>query len=119
MVSATVRVAGLREFQRACNKSTKEVRTGLRRRLEKAGRIVSSEASRRFSTVDARSAQSMRPRVRGGTVVVEQPRRRTTGQHPQFGAMQMRIALIPALMAKRDEVERDLEQMLDELVDGF
>lgn len=119
-MASSIKVKGLREFQRACNKSSKEVRTGLRRRLETAGRIVSDDARQRFSGIDARSAGSMRPRVRGGGIVVaEQRRRRTTGQHPQFGSLQMRTAFLPALASKRGEVEREFEQMLDDIVDGF
>jgi hypothetical protein len=56
-----------------------------------------------------------RTRVRGGSVFVEQSRGRTTGEHPEFGVLQMERALLPALSGREDEVTRSLEDMLDTL----
>jgi len=118
-MAGSVKVKGLREFQRACNKSSKEVKRGLRSELREAGDIVRAEASSRFAGVDARSAAGYRVAVRARGVAVEQRLPRTTGQHPDYGAKQMREALEPALDAKRAQVERRLEDMLDNIVDGF
>ncbi|SRR6266542_2855584 len=113
----TVRIKGIREFQRALDHADRELGKQLRRELYDAAKIVASDARARFSGIDASSAMGMRPRVRGrGMAVVEQSRRRTTGQHPQFGALQMRRALLPALVSKRGEVEHRVEVMLDHLV---
>lgn len=116
MASGTIRVKGLKELDRAFGRMAKDLRTELRQELTAAGRIVSDDARSRFAGTDARSAMGMRPRIRGGArVVVEQRRRKTTGQHPEFGALQMRRAFLPALASKRGEVERRLERMVDQL----
>ena len=118
-MAGAIKVEGLREFQRACNKSQKDVKKGLRTRLLKVGEVVARDAKPRFAPIDATAAGRFRPRVRTGMVAVEQPKRKTTGMHPEFGRMQLGIALIPALEAKSGEVEREFNDMLDDLVHGF
>ncbi len=118
-MTGSVKVKGLREFQRACNKGGKEAKQGLNRRLVAAGQGVAEEARSRISRYSAKSAAGIRPRARVGTVVVEQRLRRTTGLRPEFGRLQMRRGLVPALEAKRPELERQLERMLADLVNGF
>lgn len=118
-MAGAVRVKGLRELNRALRKSSSEVKKGLRKELRQAAEIVAGEARRRFARIDARSAGGMRPRVRAGGAVVEQRRRRVTGKRPDYGALQMREALVPALESKRDEVERHIEGTLDRISRDF
>lgn len=118
-MAGAIKVQGLKEFQRACNKSEKDVKTGLKKRLEKVGEIVARDARPRFMRIDPAAAGRFRPRARSGMVAVEQPKRKTTGLHPEFGRLQMGVALIPALDAKSGEVEREFNDMFDDLVDGF
>lgn len=109
-----VRVEGLRELQRALRAADAELARELNRELRRAADIVAQDARGRFAQYDARSAAGFRGRVKGGgRAVAEQRRRRTTGQHPEYGALQMTRALLPALAAKRPQVERSVEQMLD------
>ncbi len=121
-MAEAIRVEGLRDLERALRRADKESAKELRRELREAGKVVSAEARSRFASVDARSAMGIRPRVRAGaTVTVEQSRRRTTGQRPDFGALQMRRALLPALAAKEDEVFDRVEAALDRVArkEGF
>lgn len=109
-----IRVEGLRELERALKASDKDAAKGLRKELREAAKVVSLEARSRFSGVDGYSAMGIRPRVRSGLVAVaEQSRKRTTGKRGDYGALQMRKALVPALWDKRDEVEERIENMLD------
>lgn len=110
---STVRVTGLRELQAAFRKMDKELSKELRDNLREAGKIVQQEATSLFSGVDARSAAGYKVRVRAKGVAVEQSLGRTTGQHAQYGALQMKRALTPALEAKESAVVDRLEQMLD------
>jgi len=117
-----VRVRGLRELQRDLRKAGSDLPREVNRELKDAAQLVADDARSRFSGIDSRSAAGMRPRVRGlGRVVVEQRRRRVTGLRPDYGALQMRRAFLPALSSKTGEVERHLERMLDRLADrnGF
>lgn len=121
MAAGTVRVKGLRELQRDFRKMSKEVSKEIRDGLKEAAESVRAEASSLFSGVDAKSAAGYKVRARARGVAVEQSRRRTTGAHPQYGAMQMRVALLPALERKEGEVAKGVERVLDKLAgeNGF
>src|SRR4029077_5411838 len=94
---ATLRVEGYRQLMQALAKSDKATRKAVRDELRHAGDQVKTGASLRFARTDARSAAGYRTRVRQRGVAVEQSLRKTTGKHPEFGALQMRRALIPSL----------------------
>lgn len=120
--TATIKVRGLRELQRALKAIDRELAREIDGELRGIAQAVADDAKARFSTIDARSASGFRPRLRGfGKVVVEQRRKRTTGLHPEYGALQMTRALIPAMWGKRTDVEHALESMIDHLADrhGF
>ena len=113
----TIRVKGYREYVRAVSKAEKSTKRVVHAKLREAGDVVREDARRRFERYDTRSASGYRIRSRVGGIFVEQSLRKTTGRHPEYGALQMRVALEPALDAKAGEVERRLEQALDELAD--
>jgi hypothetical protein len=117
MATATIRVSGLREFQRALARGDKETRKQVRAVLRKSGEAVRAEATSLFTRVDADSAAGYRVVVRQRGVSVEQSRRRTTGKHPQYGALQMRIALLPAVVTKETETVGLFEKALDDIAD--
>jgi hypothetical protein len=111
-----VKVKGLRELHRALKKYDSDLKPELESRLLDAGRIVQDEARNLFSVIDTRSAMGFRARLKGfGRVVVEQRRRKTTGQHPEFGSLQMRRALIPAVSDSETKVMNEMEDLLDDL----
>ena len=105
----------MRAFQRA----DREQRLELRHALRDVGAIVQRDAVSRFSPVDARSAAGFKVRVRQKGVAVEQSLRKTTGRRPDYGSLQMRRALLPALASKQGEVEQELEHALDKVADHF
>lgn len=119
MATQTLRVKGLREFQRACAKGDKESRTEVRKALKEAGEPVRRSAAQHFSPIDVRSAAGFRVVVRQRGVAVEQRIRRTTGQRPKYGSLQMRRALLPALMENEHEIERQTEIAIDRIADHF
>lgn len=108
-------VKGYREFVRACTHSSAEVRKGLRAALREAGNLVRDEARSLFSKYDERSASKYGTTVRQSGVSVEQRLRRVTGKRPDYGALQMRRALLPARGREMPKVEQGLERMLDEI----
>ena len=116
MAVQTVRVKGLRELQRALKNVDDDMRKEIDVALREAAQKVAEDARSKFAGIDARSASGFRPRIRGfGRVVVEQRLRRTTGQHPEFGSLQMRRALIPALGENQEHVIDTLDHLLDTL----
>ena len=118
MARETVRVKGYRELIRSLKEMDKEVAKGIRRELRAIGQIVQREAATLLAPVDDRSAAGFAVRVRQGGVIVEQSRRRTTGDHPEFGALQMRTALLPALQRHEEDVLHGLEAMFDRVAES-
>lgn len=116
--SYTVRVTGLREFQRLMKNADKETRKQLRGIFRETGEAVRVAAQSKFERIDADSAAGYRVVVRQRGVSVEQSRRRTTGKHPQYGSLQMRVALEPSLAEKRTETIRLFERAIDKIIDA-
>lgn len=117
MAQSTVRIKGLREFQRALAKGDKEQRARVRAVFKEVGEIVRREGASRFSDIDTGSAAGFRTRVRQRGVAVEQSKGRVTGKRPDYGALQMRRALVPALENNEGELTRALESALDKVAD--
>lgn len=116
MAVQTVRVKGLRELQRALKNIDSDLRKEIDVALREAAQKVAEDARSKFAGIDSRSASGFRPRIRGfGRVVVEQRLKRTTGQHPEFGSLQMRRALLPALGENQEHVIDTLDNLLDTL----
>lgn len=119
-MDAEVRVTGFRELVRAADAAGKDTKKKVRDRLRAVGEGVRRGAQSRFAPIDARSAARFGVSVRRtGSVTVEQRLRRTTGRHPEFGALQMRRALEPSLDANEPLLERELEKALDDIIDIF
>ncbi|HKN43696.1 MAG TPA: hypothetical protein VJW23_07215 [Propionibacteriaceae bacterium] len=115
----TLHVKGLREYLRAASRAEKETKTETRKAFSQVGEIVREEATRLFERVDAKSAQGYRTRVRQSGVSVEQSLRRVTGARPDYGSLQMREALLPALENKEHELEGEFDDAIDTVADHF
>ena len=112
----TVRVEGLRQLLRATDAADKETKKFVRTELRKVAEPVRDEAQSLFQDVSAKSAARYGISVRKvGTVSVEQRLRRTTGKRPDFGSLQMRTALGPALDSKADEVVEKFDEALERI----
>ena len=117
MANETIRLHGYREFMRVTRKAERETKGKIDARMREAGDIVRADAYQRFQRYDEKSASGFRVRARVGGIFVEQKLRKTTGQHPEYGELQLSRALEPALVSKENEVVANLEKALDELAD--
>lgn len=116
---ASLRVEGYQQMMRALALADKGSRKAVRDELRNAGEDVRTGAAVRFARYDARSAAGYRTRVRQRGIAVEQSIRKTTGKHPEFGALQMRKALVPSLYANEDNTVHAVEEALDRICDRF
>lgn len=116
---ATLQVRGYREFMRATARADRESKRYVRESFRQVGEIIRTEAVGRFSPVDQRTASGYRTRVRQRGISVEQSIAKTTGKRPDYGSLQMRRALLPALMGNQDSLLRDLDQAMDRVADHF
>lgn len=115
-MAETIRVKGLRQLLRATDQADKNTKKLVRDELRKAAEPVRAEAMLRFAQYDPKSAARYGISVRRvGTVAVEQRLRRTTGQHPEFGRLQMRKALVPALEHNTERVVGEIDNALERL----
>jgi D-aminopeptidase len=113
--TVSVKVTGLRELRTALKAMDRDLGREVDQELKGIATAVADEARSRFSAIDPRSASGFKARLRGfGRVAVEQTRR-STHTRPDYGAMQMTRALIPAVWAKADDTERALENMITTL----
>lgn len=114
----TLAVEGYSEFQRALRRADKETRSEVRKADRESGDVVRVEWRGRLEVIDPRSAAGLRTRVRTRGVSVEQSLRRTTGERPDYGALQMRRG-VAALEAKAREVVATYERGMDRVCDRF
>jgi hypothetical protein len=115
MAGESVRVdpRSYRDTVRGFRDMDKDVAKGLRKQLRESGQLVQRTAAQLFEPVSPHTAGGYKVRVRQRGVAVEQSLRRTTGQHPEFGALQMRTALLPALDRNEPEVVAGINNVLD------
>lgn len=112
-------IRGYKPFLKACEHAGKETKRLVRSTFREVGEIVRVDAARRFSSISPVSAAGYRVRVRLRGVSVEQSIRKTTGRHPEYGAKQMRYALLPAMDANKARVEAAFETAIDTVADHF
>jgi hypothetical protein len=108
-VQASVKVKGLRELRSALGKGTDALKR-LDEELVKAAEPVAREAIARGSRYQG--IGPFKARRKKGGVIVGQSKRKVTGLRGDFGSTQMRTVLLPALEAKRPEVEDRVEDWL-------
>lgn len=115
----TVRIRGLREFQRAAKRAGPDARKEVRGALKEAVEPIRQDAVRRFAVIDQRSAAGYTTFVTQRAAGVRQSKRKTTGKRSDYGSLQMRKALLPALRENEDEIQRGIERAIDRIADHF
>lgn len=120
MAASTVRVKGLKETVKAFNKMDKDLAKELRNGLKQVAEPVAATARSKMSAYQGGSMK-IRPAARGASVFVRQNARKVTGLRADFGALQMRKVLIPALDEHQEDVINGVEKVIDNLAsrNGF
>jgi len=113
MAGEVLKVTGYRELLRACQRADRGTRNEVRRAFRQVGEIVRADAAEDFASYSAKSAAGFKVRVRQRGVAVEQSLRKTTGKHPEWGALQMTKALLPARARDEALIELQFELALD------
>ena len=124
MASGSVKVTGLREFQRDIKRFSKDVDKGLTKELKRAAEPVKTEARARSLANISHLSQTprwagMRVGVsRGAVFVVPSARRRGGSPRPNLGVLLLR-QMEQAAEEKQDETRRNIEQWIDNLNDRY
>ena len=103
MARETVAVHGLKEFLKACTQAEPNVRKEVRETFREVGDIIRHDATRRFSPINCGDQPAGSAPGSGRRGSPSNSRNgKTTGKHPEYGSLQMRAALLPALQANED-----------------
>jgi hypothetical protein len=113
-VAGSIQYEGLRQIAQALKETDQSALRELQADLGDVGEVVEKEAVSLFDRIDARSAAGFDTRVRVNSsslalVSVGQSKRKTTGKRPDYGALQITEALLPARDRKIVEATRILE----------
>lgn len=121
MASGAVRITGLRETVRAFNKLDRAVTREVQKELKQAAQPVADTAKQKLSRYGGAKVSTVRPRARGASVFVTQGAKKVTGKRGDFGVLQQRQVLEPALEENREQVFHGVELALDRLThsEGF
>jgi hypothetical protein len=109
---ATLRVEGAAKVQRAFRGIDRQLATDFGKDLQKAADPVVADTKAKEKWAGA-SINTIRSRRRGINIYVEQSARKVTGLRGDYGALQLRQALVPALDENEDEVFSEVERVLD------
>lgn len=109
MAAETIRVKGYKETARALGKVNKGAKLALFKGLRAAAEPIAADARQRLAGYRGMSTSTIRPSAQVRGVYVIQRAKKKTGQHPDFGALQMREGLIPALQAGEGSIEASVE----------
>lgn len=111
----TVKITGLREVQRAFGRMSGRLGPELRAGLRKAAEPIAEDARSKEKWQGA-SVRTIGPKVTLAGAAVTQRAKKVTGARPDYGALQMREAFIPALEEHVDDVERAAEEVLTTII---
>jgi hypothetical protein len=117
-ISPGIRVEGLREVQKAFRDVDKSLVTSLGGELKRAAEPVVASAKTKVARFQGASVGTIRAVRSGPNVYVEQSARKVTGLRGDFGSLQMRTVLEPALDENENRVFAEVERVLDKYADG-
>lgn len=121
MAAGTVKVEGLRELQAAFRKIDGKLVKEFGNELKEVAEPVVRSAHVKVARYRGASIRTIRARRRGLNISVEQGARKVTGRRSDFGRLQLRQVLEPALDENRDGVITDVDRVLGRWADdaGF
>lgn len=116
MPSPAARVTGYTQLLVALKALPRSVQLALRGEFRSIGQIVDDKASRRLLELDpqpVKSVAGLKPVVRLRGVEVDQTLRKTTGLRSDWGRIQMRVGLVPALHDSEPEIVAGVAVAMD------
>lgn len=108
-----VQVHGLNELNRALRNLDAKAAKELGKELKEGAEPVVRSAKQKVGRFRGSSPGTIRARNTGLRVRVEQSKAKVTGQRGDFGALQLRQVLEPALAENEDAVFRHVEDVLN------
>jgi hypothetical protein len=116
MPQGVLAVRGLSQFMVALGVADRQTKKMVVTELRGTGEAVRQDAAAFMSRINGKTAAGFRVRVRQRGVAVAQSVRKTTGKHPEYGSLQMRV-LARAVSEHADDTERAMERAMDRICD--
>lgn len=110
----TVRVEGYREAARALQKVNAGAKREILKGIAEAGRPIADDANRRLGRFTA--VGPVKSVGTTGGVFIRQTKRKVSGLRGDFGALQMRDGLIPAVESNEEKIVEHVENALEGLI---
>lgn len=116
-----VKVKGYRECVRALQRVDKDTKKEMLGALKASAEPVAKDARSLLSRYQGASINTINPRAVTSGVYVTQRARKKTGKRPDFGSLQMRVGLIPALDKHEDDIVESVDHAIGILTnrEGF
>jgi hypothetical protein len=114
VTAATIRVHGVRETAAAFRAVDAKLARQFGNDLRQAAEPVAASARDKVTRYAGASVNTIRPKRSGARVFVEQSARKVTGRRGDYGALQMRTVLEPALDERAPEVFDEVDRVLNE-----
>lgn len=115
-MAQTLRVVGYREAASALNKVNRKAKATLFAGLRAAAEPIALDARQRLMGYQGMSTSTIRPSATQRGVVVVQRKKKTTGKRPDFGSLQMKQGLLPALYQNQDDISQKVEDAFTALI---
>lgn len=109
MAAETIKVEGYRATIKALGDVDRGTKRAVFAGLRAAAEPIAADARSKLSGFQGISLGTIKPSARSTGVVVIQRAKKTTGKRADFGALQMRKGLLPALEENEDTVACDVE----------
>lgn len=110
-------VRGYKELLQASKDAERATRLEVRHAFRDVGELVRVKAAHRLSSYSSKSASGLKVRVRQRGIAVEQSLPKTDGPRARknYGSLQMRKALLPALDSSEEQIQVAFEDALDKV----
>lgn len=112
-------VRNYRPFVQAINRAGPETKAAVTTALKAIGEPVRADAARRLAPYSQKSAAGFKVSVTTRSVKIQQSLRKTTGEHPEYGDLQMKRALLPARRANSLRTTEEFHAALDVVIAHF
>ncbi len=121
--AAGIKVRGFTELQRALKNADKDTRLGIRkveRQVAEPVRVEAQELAAREISHIGKEWAAMRIGITQKLVYVAPKQRRKRGTpRPNLAGLLLTKAMEPALEKHREQIERSMEEALDNMADNF
>ena len=116
MAGPVIRVKGYRECARALNVVNRDAKKVLFAGLRSAAEPIAVDTRGRLSKYQGISLGTIKPAARIKGVAIVQRAKKVTGLRPDFGALQMRKGLIPAVQEAEPDIYDRVEAAFEALI---